>query len=406
MIEILWTSDSWSRKCPTIACPSSWYAVIFRSCSERRRVFFSGPAITRMIPSSSSSCSIVFLPRRAASSAASLTRFARSAPVKPGVPAAKASRSISLASGLPFECTSRILRRPFRSGAGGGAAPANLPEKAGPGDGEDGPPRLARARPREQRLAGAGRPVEQDALRDPRAERLELLRVLEELLDLLELLDRLVHPGHVLEADLGRVGRHPLRAALAEAHHLRPTALYLVHEEDPEPEQEDERQQAGEDRPPGRGARPLRVVLQVRVLRPSRGELSLQARNRLVGRVVDDDLLVVGRRERELALVRVEDRLVDRARLRVDPVLDLGERRLLGLVPVTGQRLDREPHQGGDHDQGEERATEEAIHEGSGRRVPATRRRRTFAQAPSGTRSGWRTPTYRRFRYRSAKSSP
>src|SRR5580765_7797627 len=116
MIEILCTSDSWSRKNPTIACPSSWYAVILRSVSEKRRVFFSGPAITRMIPSSSSSCSITFLPRRAASSAASLTRFARSAPVKPGVPAASVSRSISDASGLPLECTSRIFRRPLRSG--------------------------------------------------------------------------------------------------------------------------------------------------------------------------------------------------------------------------------------------------------------------------------------------------
>src|ERR1051325_6465499 len=54
-----------------------------------------------MTPSSRSSCSITFLPWRAASSAASLTRFARSAPVKPGVPAASASRSIAGASGLP-----------------------------------------------------------------------------------------------------------------------------------------------------------------------------------------------------------------------------------------------------------------------------------------------------------------
>src|SRR5262249_23619555 len=37
----------------------------------------------------------------------------------------------------------------------------------------------------EQRLAGAGRPVEQNALGDPRAEGLELLRALQELLDLL-----------------------------------------------------------------------------------------------------------------------------------------------------------------------------------------------------------------------------
>ena len=45
---------------------------------------------------------------------------------------------------------------------------------------------------REQRLAGAGRPVEQDALGDPGADGLEPRGALEELLDLLELLDRLV----------------------------------------------------------------------------------------------------------------------------------------------------------------------------------------------------------------------
>src|SRR4029079_19274027 len=98
--------------------------------------------------------------------------------------------------------------------------------------------RLAGDRAGEQRLAGAGRPVEEDSLRDARAERLELLRVLEELLDLLELLDRLVHAGDVLEPDLRAVGRHALRAALAEAHHLRAPALDLVHQEYPEAEQQ------------------------------------------------------------------------------------------------------------------------------------------------------------------------
>ena len=79
-------------------------------------VFFSGPAITRMIPSSSSSIVISRLPERAVSSADSLIRFARSAPVKPGVWPASASRSICLASGLPRVWTSRIFLRPLRSG--------------------------------------------------------------------------------------------------------------------------------------------------------------------------------------------------------------------------------------------------------------------------------------------------
>ena len=71
----------------------------------------------------------------------------------------------------------------------------------------------------EQRLTGAWRAVEQDALRDPRAQRLELLGVLEELLDLVQFLDGLVGAGDVAEGDLRRVDRHPLGPRLAEAHH-------------------------------------------------------------------------------------------------------------------------------------------------------------------------------------------
>ena len=112
-------------------------------------------------------------------------------------------------------------------------------DEVGAGNREERHAGLTRDRAREERLTGAGRPVQQHTLRDARAERLELLRVLEELLDLLKLLDSLVDAGDVLEADLRRVGRHPLRARLAEAHHLRAAALHLVHEEDPEAEDED-----------------------------------------------------------------------------------------------------------------------------------------------------------------------
>ena len=132
-------------------------------------------------------------------------------------------------------------------------------DEVGAGDREERHARLAGDRAREQRLAGAGRPVEQHALRDARAERLELLRVLEELLDLVQLLDRLVRAGDVLEADLRRVGRHPLRARLPERHHLRAAALHLVHQEDPEADQQDERQHRREQDPDRRRARPLRV---------------------------------------------------------------------------------------------------------------------------------------------------
>ena len=260
-----------------------------------------------MIPSSSSSIVISRLLERAVSSAASLIRLARSAPVKPGVCPASASRSMFWASGLPRVWTSRICLRPLRSGrsttiwrskrpgrssAGSrmsgrlvaairmmlsfiskpsistsswlrvcsrsswpppmpaprwrptasissmkmmqgefclacskrsrtreAPTPTNISTKSEPEIEKKGTPGLTGDGAGEQRLAGAGRAVEQHALRDAGAERLELLRVLEELLDLVELLHGLVGSGDVAEGDLGRVDRHPLGARLAEAHH-------------------------------------------------------------------------------------------------------------------------------------------------------------------------------------------
>ena len=116
------------------------------------------------------------------------------------------------------------------------------------GDREEGDAGLAGDGAGEQRLTGAGRAVEQDALGDAGAERLELLRVLEEFLDLLQLLHRLVDPGDVAEGDFRRVHRHPLRFRFAEVHHPRAAALHLVHQEDPEAEEEDEGQDEGEQR--------------------------------------------------------------------------------------------------------------------------------------------------------------
>ena len=107
-------------------------------------------------------------------------------------------------------------------------------------DREEGHPGLAGHRARQEGLAGAGGPEEQDALGDPGAQGLELLGVLEELLDLVQLLDRLVGAGDVAEGDLGGVDGHPLGPALAEAHHLGAAALHAVHQEDPEPDEQDE----------------------------------------------------------------------------------------------------------------------------------------------------------------------
>ena len=76
------------------------------------------PIITLSLASSNSCMATKRLPRRAASNAASFTRFARSAPEKPGVPRAITRPSTSGANGTFLMCTSRILTRPSMSGRG------------------------------------------------------------------------------------------------------------------------------------------------------------------------------------------------------------------------------------------------------------------------------------------------
>ena len=109
-------------------------------------------------------------------------------------------------------------------------------------DAEEGHARLTGDGLAEQRLAGPGRPDEQHALGDARADRDELVRVLEELDDLVELLLRLVDTGDVDERDRRLVTREQPGAAAAEGQRLVVAALGLA--EDP---QQDQRHQPEED---------------------------------------------------------------------------------------------------------------------------------------------------------------
>ena len=81
---------------------------------ERRSL----PIMTLSLAASNSAIATTRLPMRAASSAASFTRLARSAPEKPGVPRAITFGSTSEASGTLRMCTRRIFSRPFTSGLG------------------------------------------------------------------------------------------------------------------------------------------------------------------------------------------------------------------------------------------------------------------------------------------------
>mmetsp|Transcript_11029 Transcript_11029/g.45787 ORF Transcript_11029/g.45787 Transcript_11029/m.45787 type:complete len:422 (+) Transcript_11029:556-1821(+) len=116
MMEILATGSYSGMSAPTSACPASWYATSFFFSSEITAPFFSGPAWMRSSASAISSLEISLSSRRAARMAASFMRFCRSAPVKPGVRRATFSRSTSLASTLPLQCTPSTLVRPCTSG--------------------------------------------------------------------------------------------------------------------------------------------------------------------------------------------------------------------------------------------------------------------------------------------------
>ena len=73
------------------------------------------------------------LPIRAAINAASLTRFAKSAPEKPGVPLAINRRSTSGPSGVFLACTFSIFSLPLMSGLGTFTCRSNLPGRSSAG---------------------------------------------------------------------------------------------------------------------------------------------------------------------------------------------------------------------------------------------------------------------------------
>ncbi len=122
-------------------------------------------------------------------------------------------------------------------------------DEVGAGDRVERDAGLAGDRAGQQRLAGTGLAVEQDALGDLGADGLELGRLLEELLDLAELLDRLVTAGDVLERRLRHVLGDELGLGLAELHHAAAAAtLHGVHQPEEDDQDEDDRQEADEQR--------------------------------------------------------------------------------------------------------------------------------------------------------------
>src|SRR6266571_4307241 len=101
---------------------------------ERR----SAPMTILSLARSKSSMSTRRLFLRAAKSAASLTRLARSAPEKPGVPRAMISALTSGATGTFLMCTNRICSRPRISGSGTTTCRSNLPGRKSAGSSTSG----------------------------------------------------------------------------------------------------------------------------------------------------------------------------------------------------------------------------------------------------------------------------
>jgi hypothetical protein len=99
---------------------------------------------------------------------------------------------------------------------------------------------------RRERLAGTGRTDQQHAARDLAAEALELLRIAQELDDLFEVLLGLVHAGDVGKGHAAMRLGQKLGLGLAEAHCAAGATLHLAHEEDPDAEDEQHRQEGSE----------------------------------------------------------------------------------------------------------------------------------------------------------------
>ena len=121
-------------------------------------------------------------------------------------------------------------------------------DEVGARNGEERHVGFARDRARDQGLAGAGRPDQQHAARNPSAEPLVFSGVAQELDDLLQILFGLVDAGDVLEGDAAmRLGQH-FGARFAKAHRLAGAALHLARQEHPHADQRDERQPGDQQR--------------------------------------------------------------------------------------------------------------------------------------------------------------
>ena len=162
--------------------------------------------------------------------------------------------------------------------------------------------RLAGHRARQQRLAGARRPDQQDAARDMRAQPRELVRLLQEVDDLVQLVLRLVHAGDIGEGDVHVGFGDQLRAGPADrqqpaaetATHAATPAAHGTRRKQPDADEQKRRQHPGQqcpDRAAAGDSGELDVVLLQRPGEVARhlhsGEVGIAVLHRLGQRAMD-----------------------------------------------------------------------------------------------------------------------
>ena len=116
MIVTLWSGSAFGERTCRRAWPASCQAVVSRSFAEKPADLRSRPHSTLSRASSRVCMSTPSSFFRTAISAASLRRFARSAPEKPGVPRATRFTSASFANLIFLPWRRRISSRPLRVG--------------------------------------------------------------------------------------------------------------------------------------------------------------------------------------------------------------------------------------------------------------------------------------------------
>src|ERR1017187_10226766 len=116
MMVTLCSGSALGRLAATRACPASWYAVLRFSASLITMDLRSAPIRILSLASSKSIIMTTLRFWRAAFSADSFTRLARSAPARPGVPRARTLRSTLSPSGIFLVWTRRMASRPTTSG--------------------------------------------------------------------------------------------------------------------------------------------------------------------------------------------------------------------------------------------------------------------------------------------------